>query len=423
MKRGQVTAVALATSLNALDGFDVLSISFAAPGISETFGIDRAALGVVLSMELIGMAIGALALGNIADRIGRRPTILWCLCIMTIGMALAATADSVGILSTYRLFTGLGIGGMLAATNAVVAEFSNVRRRNLTVAIMAGGYPVGAVVGGSIASALLSSGANWQSIFIFGSIATAGFIPLVLWLLPETVSFLVQKHGPAGLELVNLQLRRIGQKVATQIPEPGAGESRPRWSELFSPNFAMISILLLVAYFAHIMTFYFLVKWVPKLVVDMGFAPGLAGSVLVWANVGGATGSLVLSLLTQRFSVRVLTIVAMITGSAAVVWFGQPHSTIASLSLIAGIAGFLANGATAGIYAMFAQSYPARLRASGTGMVIGFGRGGAALGPILAGVLLAGGITLPWVAGIMACGSLVAAVALAILRYREDFTS
>ncbi|MCJ2180196.1 MFS transporter [Novosphingobium album (ex Hu et al. 2023)] len=419
MTRAQVIAVGLATLLNALDGFDVLSISFAAPGIATQFGIDRAALGVVLSMELIGMAVGALVLGNAADKIGRRPMLLSCLAVMSAGMALAATSDSIAILSAYRLFTGFGIGGMLATTAAVVAEFANARYRNLAVAIMAGGYPVGAVVGGSIASALLSGGGTWHSIFVFGAIATAAFVPLILWLMPETIAFLVLRHGPAGLSIVNRQLEKLGHRSADHIPELEPGTQKVRWRELFGPGLASVSILLLIAYFMHIMTFYFFVKWVPKLVVDMGFEAGTAGSVLVWANVGGASGSLVLSLFTQRFPVRTLTILAMIAGAGAVIWFGQPHSDIATLSVIAGTAGFFVNGATAGIYAMFAQSYPARLRASGTGMVIGFGRGGAALGPIVAGFLLASGLTLPWLATIMACGSLIAALALTVLRYRE----
>ncbi len=121
--------VAIMVGLNALDGFDVLSISFASPGIAKAWGIDRAALGLVLSMELIGMAIGSLVLGRVTDRIGRRAMILACLVVMAAGMFGASTAHDVVTLSGWRLFTGLGIGGMLAATNAAVAEASNAARR------------------------------------------------------------------------------------------------------------------------------------------------------------------------------------------------------------------------------------------------------------------------------------------------------
>jgi MFS family permease len=175
----------------------------------------------------------------------------------------------------------------------------------------------------------------------------------------------------------------------------------------------------MAAYFLHIMTFYFLVKWVPKLVTDMGYAPGLAGSVLVWANVGGALGSLTMGLLTLRYNVRTLCAASMVLGAAAIVWFGQPHDGLLSLSLVAGLGGFLLNGATVGLYAMFAQSFPARLRGSGTGMIIGVGRGGAALAPVLAGALLSAGFSVAIVASLLACGSLFGAMALVLLRYRE----
>ena len=169
MGRLQVVAVTLCILLLAVDGFDVLSISFAAPGIAAEWGIDRAALGLVLSMELIGMGVGALVVGNVADRIGRRPTILLSLVIVSLGMALAATASGVTLLSVYRFATGIGIGGILASVNAMAAEFSNQRSRNLSVSLMAAGYPMGVIVGGSIASLLLAN-FDWRSVFLFGAI-------------------------------------------------------------------------------------------------------------------------------------------------------------------------------------------------------------------------------------------------------------
>ncbi len=158
MRALQIAIVALCLALNALDGFDVLAISFASPGIAAEWGIDRAALGLVLSMELIGMAVGSVLLGNLADSIGRRPTILGCLVVMAVGMGAATQSWNVLSLSVVRLVTGLGIGGMLACTNAMVAELANARARSLAVAIMAAGYPVGAILGGSVASQLLVAG-------------------------------------------------------------------------------------------------------------------------------------------------------------------------------------------------------------------------------------------------------------------------
>ena len=108
MHRTQLIVVAICVALIALDGFDVLAISFASPGIAAEWGIDRTTLGFVLSMELIGMAIGSVSLGSVADRVGRRPMILGCLVVMTVGMLLATTANDVTELSIYRSPRGSG---------------------------------------------------------------------------------------------------------------------------------------------------------------------------------------------------------------------------------------------------------------------------------------------------------------------------
>nr|WP_314466864.1 MFS transporter [uncultured Novosphingobium sp.] len=419
MRPLQIAAVTLCVLLNALDGFDVLAISFASPGIASEWGIDRAALGLVLSMELIGMAVGSVALGNLADRIGRRPTVLACLFIMAGGMAMATTASSVVNLSIIRLVTGLGIGGMLACTNALVAEFSNDRHRNLAVAIMAAGYPMGAIVGGSIATGLLATG-HWRDVFMFGAVVTAVFLPIAWFLLPESIGFLLQKRGPGALERINATLRRLGHETVDALPPAPLTAARASIAELFAPGLARSTVLLTLGYFCHIMTFYFILKWIPKIVVDMGYAASKAGDVLVWANVGGLAGATLLSLLTYRIAVRKLVIVAMLASTVLVSLFGQGQETLAGLALIAGAAGFCTNAGVVGLYALFARVFPTQVRAGGTGFVIGIGRGGAALGPIVAGFLFNAGFGLSIVAVLMGTGSLVAAGALLLLRERDD---
>ncbi|MGH6745198.1 benzoate transport [Novosphingobium sp. PhB55] len=419
MRPLQIAAVTLCVLLNALDGFDVLAISFASPGIASEWGIDRAALGLVLSMELIGMAVGSVALGNLADRIGRRPTVLACLVIMAGGMAMATTASSVVNLSIIRLVTGLGIGGMLACTNALVAEFSNDRHRNLAVAIMAAGYPMGAIVGGSIATGLLATG-HWRDVFMFGAVVTAVFLPIAWFLLPESIGFLLQKRGPGALERINATLRRLGHETVDALPPAPLTAARASIAELFAPGLARSTVLLTLGYFCHIMTFYFILKWIPKIVVDMGYAASKAGDVLVWANVGGLAGATLLSLLTYRIAVRKLVIVAMLASTVLVSLFGQGQETLAGLALIAGAAGFCTNAGVVGLYALFARVFPTQVRAGGTGFVIGIGRGGAALGPIVAGFLFNAGFGLSIVSVLMGMGSLVAAGALLLLRERDD---
>ena len=410
----QIMAVTLCVLLNALDGFDVLSISFAAPGIAEEWNISRGALGIVLSMELIGMAVGSILLGRVADLIGRRPTIQLCLVVMMVGMFLVPFADGLGQLSVYRLLTGLGIGGMLASTNAMVAEYANARWRSLAVTIMAAGYPLGAIVGGSISSMLLVH-YDWRSVFFFGGAVTAVFLPVVMILLPESIEYLDRCRPRGALERINKTLKKMGHTTITALGDVVETQKGKGFRQLFGPALLRVTLLLTLAYFAHIMTFYFILKWIPKIVVDLGYVPSEAGGVLVAANIGGMAGSLLLGLLSVRLNTRWLVIVALALAFAMVTYFGRGQDTLTQLALVSAIAGFCTNAAVVGLYALFVESFPTEVRASGTGFVIGVGRGGAALGPIVAGFLFETGFGLSGVALVMASGSLVALVALLLL--------
>ena len=411
----QIAVVALTIALNALDGFDVLSISFASPGIAQEWGIDRAALGIVLSMELVGMAIGSILLGGVADTFGRRPTILGCLVVMAGGMMAATTATGLVALSAWRVVTGLGIGGMLAAINAVATEFSNRRRRHLSVSLMSIGYPLGAVTGGIVTARLLQ-GHDWRAVFYFGSAVTAVLVPIVFLFVPESVHWLTQKQPAGALEHVNRALTRMRHPTVLALPAVAADARRQSVADLFAPGLLGSTVIITLAYFFHITTFYFIVKWIPKIVVDLGFAPSAAAGVLVWTNVGGAAGGTMFGLLTQRYSVKALTIGTLIASTVTVALFGQTPADLQRLSLICAIAGFCTNAGIVGLYALIAQVFPTYVRASGTGFTIGVGRGGSVLAPIIAGFLFAAGFTLPVVATTLAFGSLAAALILLLLK-------
>lgn len=413
----QLLAIAMCVLLNALDGFDVLSISFASPGIASEWGIDRAALGVVLSMELIGMMAGSVVIGQLADRIGRRPVVIGCLVIMALGMVSTTQVHSIEILAATRLFTGLGIGGMLAVTNALVAEFANDRSRSAAVAIMAAGYPMGGIAGGAIASALLANG-DWRDVFWLGAGLTALFIPLVLLFLPEPVTALLQRRDVDTLARVNRSLAALGHAPVDSLPPVEPDRRSSSLGELFRGGMAPTTLLLTLLYFSQLLTFYFILKWSPKIVADMGFAPSTAGEVLVWANVGGLLGSLLYSALAVRISMRPLLAGFMVASAVAVALFGHSPSDLGSLAFAAAAGQFCANGVIVGLYGLVASSFPTANRAGGTGFVIGLGRGGAALSPIVGGLLFNAGFSSPAVAAMMAGGSLVALTALLVLPRR-----
>jgi benzoate transport len=415
MTTAQIVVVALTVLLNAMDGFDVLSIAFASPGIAAEWGIDRAELGIVLSMELIGMAFGSIFLGGVADKIGRRPTLIGCLIVMAAGMLGATTASSPVILSAWRIFTGLGIGGMLSATNAVVAEFSSKKARAMCISIMVIGYPLGAGFGGLYASSLIEP-YGWRAVFYLGATATGLLLPLLFFTVPESVHWLTRKQPEGALGLVNNSLSKLGLPTVSTLPVITTAEQKKSVGDIFSPALIATTITVTAVYFLHILTFYFLVKWTPQILTMMSFPPSGAGRVLALANLGGAAGGAVFGVLTARFGLKPLTVVILLLNAAAVATFGRSPADLTTLTWLAIIVGFCGNAAISGLYSIVAYAFPTHVKATGTGFVVGVGRGGAVLSPILAGYLLEAEMGLPTVALIMGIGSLLAGFVLLTLK-------
>ena len=411
----QWVVVGLTVALNALDGFDVLAISFASPGIAAEWKTSMAGLGLIASMELIGMVVGSIMLGGIADTIGRRPTILGCLVFMTIGMYMVTTTSELAVFSAWRFFTGLGIGGMLAVINAQAAEFANNKSRPLAIALMTGGYPIGGIVGGAVVTELLKTH-DWRSVFYFGTAMTAMLIPLVYFIMPESVHWLMRKRRPDALEKINQIMTRLKQATVSVLPEVSQARQSKPFVDIFSKSMIATTLIVTAGYFFHMITFYYILKWVPKLVVDLGFSPSSAAGVLTWASVGGAFGCLTFGWLSRKFDVKRMTLFFYAISWLGVILFGQTSANLTVLSALVCIAGYFINSAIVGMYSLMAHVFPTHVRASGTGFAIGVGRGGSVSSPILAGLLLDGGMGLGMLSMIMGTGSLLAFAAMFWLK-------
>jgi MFS family permease len=421
MSARQWIVVVLMVLLNALDGFDVLSSAFASPGISAEWGIERAALGVVLSAELVGMGFGSVLLGGAADKLGRKNTMLACLVLMAIGMYLASTAQAVTPMVAFRFLTGIGIGGMLASTNAVTAESTSTAGRRTAIAAYVAGYPLGAVIGGIAASNWLLVDYDWRAVFVFGAVVTAVLIPIVMLLVPETAAYHAAKDNLAG---VNRTLRAFGKPAIAGLPPKAGAAARPRVMDILSnPQLRPVTLLLAFGYMFHTITFYYILKFAVQIVSDYppGYPPPVAATVLTWANVGGMFGSFLFGFVMLKFGIKWPTAIALAIGAAAVAAFGLGRDTIEGWQWATIMTGFFTNAAISGYYAAYARGFPAYARATGTGFVLGVGRFGAAGSPLIAGALFTwlGNDQLQTVSIIMAMGSVVSLVLFLMLPERE----
>ncbi len=417
----QWIVIALMVILNALDGFDVLSSAFAAPGITKEWGIPRSELGIVLSAELIGMGFGSILLGSLADRMGRKVAMLACLVFMAVGMYLASTASGVSLMLAFRFITGVGIGGMLAATNAVTAESSNLVFRRTAIAAYVAGYPLGAIIGGIAASQWLLPEYGWRAIFVFGAVVTAVLIPIIALLVPETAAFQATQRNLAG---ANRTLGVFGKAPFDALPAEAEEAEKPKLTDILSnPKLRPITLLLAFGYMFHTITFYYILKFAVQIVADYppGYPPPVAATVLTWANVGGFAGSLSFGFVMARLGIKWPTAFMLLIGAVGVGAFGLGRETLSGWQWATIITGFFTNAAISGYYAAFARGFPTHARGTGTGFALGVGRLGAAGSPILAGALFSwlGNDQLLTVSCIMALGSVMSLILFLFLPEQD----
>lgn len=417
----QWAVVVLMVLLNALDGFDVLSSAFAAPGITADWGIPRSELGIVLSAELVGMGFGSVLLGGAADKFGRKNTMIACLLLMAGGMWMAGHANGVGDMFVYRFITGIGIGGMLAATNAVTAESTNSKWRKAAIAVYVAGYPLGAILGGVAASEWLLDSYGWRGVFDFGAIVTAALIPVVMLVVPETAAYRAGKDDLAG---VNKTLVVFGKEPIASLPPAADAANKPKVTDILSnPQLRPVTLLLAFGYMFHTVTFYYILKFAVQIVADYppGYEPSTAATVLTYANVGGFLGSALFGFVMARLGIRWPTALMLLIGSVMVISFGLGRDTLGGWQWATVLTGFFTNAAISGYYAAFARGFPAYARATGTGFVLGIGRFGAAGSPLIAGALFAwlGNDELLVVSTIMAMGSVISLFLFLLLPERE----
>ena len=411
MSRVQVIAIAIILGINALDGYDVLCITYALPGIGAEWGLQRTTLGVAISAGLVGMALGAFLLTALADILGRRPVTLMFLALMAAGMLSSAVAPNVGTLIVCRFATGLGIGGMIPVLNVTAGEHANAKRRNLAIAIAAAGFPLGGLVGGSIAALLLQH-YDWRSLFIFGGLASAVAFVLVIVGVPESIEFLIARRQPDSLQRVNAILVRMGQRAIDSLPAPKAAPKVPL-ARIFQIDLLRPTVAITAAYLLLVMTFYFVMSWIPQITRDLGGSPSQGASMSALASGFGIVGSIALGQLAPRLGLGRLTLMTIVGSAVMTVMIGLVPADLTLFAVFAAISGLVLFAAFTGVYALVVQCFPVEVRATAAGFVVGFGRIGAAMSPLVSGMMFGMGFSRSTVAALMGVSAFLAALALA----------
>ena len=370
-----------------VDGFDTQIVAYMAPAIGAEWALPRGAFGPVFGAGLLGLALGSVSGGPIADRWGRKTTIV--LATLFFGLCSLATGSVSGLneLIGLRLLTGLGLGAAIPNLIAITAEFAPARNRTLIVTVMFSGFPLGSVAGGLLSSVWIPEW-GWRSLFYLGGLLPILWALLMWRMLPESPTFLVAS-GRAPERIAAL-LRRIDPSHHAERYEI-TDRSAPGSSvvALLADGRRSMTLLLWATFFANLLVMYFFVNWLPTLLSMAGYPLSLAIQASTAFNVGGVAGGASLAALIRRIgAIPVLSMTFGLTALAiaGISQLGQAPTLIFPAVFLVG---FGVVGAQFCLNALAADLYPTSIRSTGVGWALGVGRIGSVLGPLLGGVLLA----------------------------------
>jgi AAHS family 4-hydroxybenzoate transporter-like MFS transporter len=413
--RYQFFTFALCAIFLFLDGIDGQMIGYAAPALIRDWHIDRVALGPILTANILGVALGAMLFGILADRFGRRLSTLICVSFFGVFSVLTATAHSVDQMIVYRFLAGLGIGGGMPNGYALVCEYFPRRMRATVITLAGTGYALGNAVCGWGASWLIPA-YGWPSVFYLG-----GFCPLallvILWTwLPESVRFLVSHDRPPA-QIVAL-LRKINPRL--QFPadvrfvvDEEIGKGLPV-RHLFTEGRAAVTLLLWLAVASNLLVLSFLLSWFPTLISGAGMELPQAMRASAMFSVGATIGGAVLGFLIDRWGAHRVLGTGFLFTAVAVASIGHEHDSYFALSLLMLVIGFCVAGGNVGTSAYAGKLYPTYIRSTGIGWALGIGRFGQLLSPILGTAMLARHWELTAFFHAVAIPAVIAAVAIVL---------
>jgi benzoate transport len=389
----QFGVIAICVVMNMLDGMDVMVISYAAPSLSEEWGIPPSTLGIVFSMALIGMAVGAALLAPWADAIGRRNIIIVCIIVMGGGVLLTSVVETVFQLAVLRFISGLGIGAMLASTVTLSSEYAPERQKNFVIGIVLAGYPIGATLSG-LAAAQIIPAYGWRSMFITAGVATIITLPFAWFLCAESWDWLLKKQPKDALARLNHILGKMGHPEADSLPDRSEEAMKnPVVSTLFVHGRADGTIKLWIAFFTGFATLYFLTTWIPNLARSTGLSIELAIYAGTAFNLGAIFGNVSQGYLSQKIGLKKAIVIFYGLTSVLMGVFAY-LSGDAAILITFGLIGFGVQGGLIGLWTVGAKIYPTEIRNTGLGWAAGAGRTGAIVSPTIGGFLVGAGLTM-----------------------------
>lgn len=382
----QWMVVALCGALLVVDGYDVFVAGTVLPTLIAEWGLTKPQAGALQAWALFGMMFGALILGPLADRIGRKKGVAISFMLFTSATVLTGFANSPEQFKVFRFIAGLGCGGLMPNAVALMNEYAPKRLRGTMVALMFSGYSVGGMVAAGLGIGLIP-GFGWQPMFFIAAVPLL-LLPLILWKLPESLGFLIRQGKQDEARRIFARISATPLDAGDRLVFSETKGASASVAELFRHGRTLRTLMLWLSFFCCLLLVYLLSSWLPKVLQEAGYAERASLLSLFSLNFGGMAGAILGGRMGDRFGLPRVVVGFFAAAALSIAMIGMNPAPALLFALV-----FVAGATTIGtqilLYASVAQLYNLSVRSTGLGWASGVGRIGAIVGPTLGGVLLA----------------------------------
>ncbi|MBL3960998.1 aromatic acid/H+ symport family MFS transporter [Burkholderia sp. KCJ3K979] len=364
-----------------VDGFDTAVVGYIAPSLRGEWGLAASQLSPTFGAGLLGLMCGSLLVGPLADTYGRKKVLLLSVLVFGLATLASAASKSIAMFIALRFVTGIGLGGAMPTCITLSSEYSPAQCRMLMVTLSSSGFAFGLALSGEIASHVIPL-FGWRVLLLIGAIVPLLLLPLLAWLLPESVRFMVgrSRYSVALSAVVAKITGTTGWHEVTFVKAEPAANDRSPVSRLFVEGQAARTLLLWGAFFGSMFVIYLLTSWLPSLLKDAGYGISTAARISTLLPVGGIFGGVIAAILMDRMNPHRVLFVMYFGAAVALAALGFLLSVQVWASAAVFLVGFGVAGGQNGLNLLAAISYPTSARATGVSWAVASGRIGSISG-------------------------------------------
>lgn len=368
------------------DAMDVGILSFVIAAIAVEWNLTSGQMGWIGSVNSIGMAVGALGFGLLADRIGRKNVFMITLVLFSVASGLSALTMTLTAFLILRFFVGAGLGGELPVASTLVSESVEAKERGRVVVLLESFWAAGWILSALIAYFIIPA-FGWR-------------IALIITALPAFYAIYLRRNLPDSpkFEKEGKPKQSMGEKMTT----------------LWAKKYARRTLMLWIVWFMVVFSYYGMFLWLPSVMVMKGFTLIKSFGYVLLMTLAQLPGYFSAAWLIEKVG-RKFVLSTYLLGTAVSAFVFGSAETLPMLLLFGALLSFFNLGAWGALYAYSPEQYPTSIRATGAGMAAAVGRIGGIFGPLLVGALLTADYGFGVIFGIFSASIVIGVLAVIFL--------